>query len=205
MTRRDISNDELAEAYVSGIGVAQIAKQFNCSVGIVRYRLKSSGVYKPKEQPKAQHGTRTMYTHHGCRCEACCRAEHEQYLKRPEVRTRKRTYSKWGDEQPCISDAKRRWNAARYYAIKSRPKEHSKRIHWTEIAEAFDMKCALCGGKCDPSDTWVNKDGRTCIGKNYPTVDHIIPISKGGCDTFDNVQLAHKQCNSLKGAKAVSA
>jgi len=28
-----------------------------------------------------------------------------------------------------------------------------------------------------------------------PTVDHIIPLVKGGTDTYDNVQAAHHWCN----------
>jgi 5-methylcytosine-specific restriction endonuclease McrA len=32
-----------------------------------------------------------------------------------------------------------------------------------------------------------------------PTVDHIIPLARGGSHTWDNVQLAHHLCNSLKG------
>ena len=33
------------------------------------------------------------------------------------------------------------------------------------------------------------------------TFDHIIPRSKGGCDTVDNLQLAHARCNKIKGNK----
>lgn len=32
-------------------------------------------------------------------------------------------------------------------------------------------------------------------------IDHIHPRSKGGKDVWDNLQLAHKRCNSLKGNK----
>ena len=47
------------------------------------------------EVKTARHGTRSMYVHHGCRCAACSRAEHAQYLKRKECQSRKRTNSKW--------------------------------------------------------------------------------------------------------------
>ncbi|WP_280331510.1 HNH endonuclease [Nocardia wallacei] len=32
-------------------------------------------------------------------------------------------------------------------------------------------------------------------------VDHIIPLSKGGTDTLDNKQAAHRDCNSHKSDK----
>ena len=62
--------------------------------------------------------------------------------------------------------------------------------------------CAICGGKCDWSDHLYR--GRTFIvGINYPTIDHIIPLVKGGTHSWDNVQLAHFGCNSAKGASLV--
>jgi 5-methylcytosine-specific restriction endonuclease McrA len=33
------------------------------------------------------------------------------------------------------------------------------------------------------------------------SIDHIVPISKGGSDTADNVQLAHLSCNKQKGSR----
>ena len=63
------------------------------------------------------------------------------------------------------------------------------------------MKCAICGGEVDPTDRWVSESGRHCFGRNYPTVDHVVAIKNGGADTFDNVQLVHKHCNSKKGAR----
>ena len=33
------------------------------------------------------------------------------------------------------------------------------------------------------------------------TLDHIIPLSKGGKHSYDNVQVAHYSCNSSKGNK----
>lgn len=56
----------------------------------------------------------------------------------------------------------------------------------------FDV-CQICGCLVDDTDT---KDGY--IGRLYPTIDHIIPLSKGGSHTWDNVQLAHLSCNAGK-------
>lgn len=34
-----------------------------------------------------------------------------------------------------------------------------------------------------------------------PSIDHIIPLSKGGQHSYANTQLAHRSCNSSKGVK----
>ncbi|MEM7639516.1 MAG: HNH endonuclease signature motif containing protein [Pseudomonadota bacterium] len=35
--------------------------------------------------------------------------------------------------------------------------------------------------------------------KQRATFDHVIPRSKGGADSSDNLQLAHAHCNKIKG------
>jgi hypothetical protein len=54
----------------------------------------------------------------------------------------------------------------------------------------------------------INKNGAICslCGKLIETmkdctIDHIVPISKGGLTTIENCQLAHKNCNVKKGDK----
>ena len=147
----------------------------------------------------AEHGTRTMYVHYGCRCPACCRAEHEQYLKRKESKLRRRVNSKWSDPDKIIptgsgkKESQRRHDARRYKILGPQP------INWKQIADDYGMRCAICGCEVDPTDTWINENGTKCYGRRYPTVDHIIPLRHGGTDTLDNVQLACKHCNSSKG------
>ena len=53
--------------------------------------------------------------------------------------------------------------------------------------------CQICGKPTDKDDI---TNGH--IGRLYPTLDHIIPLSKGGTHTWDNVQLAHMSCNAGK-------
>ncbi len=56
--------------------------------------------------------------------------------------------------------------------------------------------CALCGRP-------VNFD-KVFPDPSSPTVDHIIPISKGGDPaSLENLQLAHLQCNRIKSSKLV--
>ena len=63
------------------------------------------------------------------------------------------------------------------------------------------LRCAICGGMCDLNDhSWTDYAGPT-----YPSIDHIIPMSKGGSHTWDNVQVAHIICNSRKGDKIEEA
>ena len=58
------------------------------------------------------------------------------------------------------------------------------------------LRCALCGEMCDPKDhSWSQYSGPM-----YPSIDHIIPMSKGGGHVWSNVQVAHIICNSEKGA-----
>lgn len=57
--------------------------------------------------------------------------------------------------------------------------------------------CWLCGGLCDWNDYEV-KDGVIVYGNDYPSRDHVIPKSKGGQNTWDNIRLAHRLCNSMK-------
>lgn len=63
--------------------------------------------------------------------------------------------------------------------------------------------CHICGKKCDLEDYWymTGKTGKEIFvaGDNYPVIDHVIPLNKGGVQSWENVKLAHKACNTKKG------
>lgn len=54
------------------------------------------------------------------------------------------------------------------------------------IYKAYNGKCCRCGKELE---TWEM------------TIDHILPISRGGTSDIDNLQLMCKSCNSKKGTR----
>jgi hypothetical protein len=66
-------------------------------------------------------------------------------------------------------------------------------INENDVYEKYNWTCAICGEKIDPDIKWPSPQSKS--------IDHIIPVSKGGSHTFNNLQLAHLGCNSTKGAK----
>lgn len=77
---------------------------------------------------------------------------------------------------------------ARKYGV-----EYIPGITLEKLVKRDGLTCALCGGLCD----WNDKRYGDC-GPLYPSIDHITPISKGGAHAWDNVQVAHFECNSAK-------
>lgn len=63
-----------------------------------------------------------------------------------------------------------------------------------KLVERDGLKCAICGGACN----WSDHSWSEYCGPMYPSIDHIIPMSKGGGHVWENVQVAHIICNSEK-------
>lgn len=74
-----------------------------------------------------------------------------------------------------------------------------------EIHKLYDRDngiCYLCGRPCDWEDA-VERNGAIVCGGMYPSVDHVIPLAKGGLHSWDNVRLAHRVCNTRKSDKVI--
>ena len=77
--------------------------------------------------------------------------------------------------------------------------EYDRSITLNRLIERDGMTCYLCGKTCTKDD---NRWGS--FGPDYPTIDHVIPLSKGGTHTWDNVRVACGICNELKGDEVIS-
>jgi 5-methylcytosine-specific restriction endonuclease McrA len=113
-----------------------------------------------------------------------------------KARTRQmctRCYEKWmRDNVPEYRNKKVNKAHRRRARIEEREYEN---FTSTQILEKSNGLCGICGKPIDPK---ARKPDFNCL-----SLDHIIPISKGGTHTLANVQAAHLICNIAKGNKLV--
>ena len=75
-----------------------------------------------------------------------------------------------------------------------RTRRHDNDITLEMLFKKDNGVCYLCGDVCD----WSAVDAEGNALNEYPSIDHVRPISKGGTHTWDNVKLAHRGCNTAK-------
>ena len=97
-------------------------------------------------------------------------------------------------------------NKRRKINIKSRNREKriakvlvDKDISLETLVRRDNNICWICGEQCDLSDKRI-VNGTIIVGDTYPSIDHLLPIARGGRHEWENIRLAHKGCNSLRGA-----
>jgi hypothetical protein len=76
-------------------------------------------------------------------------------------------------------------------------------ISLSSLIEKDNSICQLCGKPIDEEDFNYTDEGHFIAGPKYPSIDHIIPVAKGGTHTIDNVQLAHRDCNYNKSDESL--
>lgn len=102
---------------------------------------------------------------------------------------------RWHHANPEKTREKRqRWQAAnpeliRMYEQRRRSLKKAQfveDVHPLVLLELDDGVCGICGKDVDPADF---------------TIDHMVPLSKGGEHSYFNTQVAHPRCNFSKGGK----
>lgn len=106
----------------------------------------------------------------------------------------------YNSEKYCSERCQIRWlnrhrSEKRYNTLMAR--RHDNNISLERLFNRDKGICYLCGGACDWSDG-ETKGSTFVAGNNYPSIDHVIAVAKGGTHTWDNIRLAHRICNTLK-------
>ena len=106
---------------------------------------------------------------------------------------------KTGPQRFCEACAKARKNRSdNVRGRQRRAKTKTVRVTMTprEIWERDGGRCGLCLRKIDIGRKWPDRMALA--------IDHIIPLSKGGEDTPENLQATHAKCNGRKNNKGGS-
>lgn len=102
--------------------------------------------------------------------------------------------------QCCSKECSNKKNWRNAYLIRKRRAKsnglYERDISVNGIIERDGDNCYLCGNKVDRDSHYTSN--------RYPTIEHVVPLSKGGTHTWDNVKLAHRLCNMYKGDKEVN-
>lgn len=220
--------NEIAEAIRSGKSQPQISEQFNVTIWTVhrvseliggaprKYGNQHTGLYLSREEYEAAQQTKRDALNENRKArEATRQSARSNRLRDQAARTYKRAFDLWNKGKQlelhfCKSCGApiARWNGQpicpecsrnKTKRMSNAKKERRRRAaftpeSWTisldKLYERDGGMCWICGEPCD-YETDRN-------GDLYPSIDHIVPISKGGKDTWDNIRLAHRICNSLR-------
>lgn len=170
----------------------------NTSLPIGKARCRSCR----KANSNCPHGS-SRYRKQGCRCETCkesIKHEARRYVARVKERdgltpTEKRSGK--AKQKPCMRCglAMVRWRSDTPVCKKCRDHLNRKiRINALDRLSLYKRDQWICQICMDPVDPASPK-----FSIWRPTLDHIIPRSRGGLDNFDNLRLAHGWCNSVRG------
>jgi 5-methylcytosine-specific restriction endonuclease McrA len=141
------------------------------------------------------------YSAHRRRNEYACRSCKDARNERSKRSNRKSYYEKnkaviaqqqklYRLEHPELSRRSARKRRARLMKV--------VRVEYTDqqVLEKYGTNCHICS---EPIDLTAPRSTSHYRWKRSLHIDHLIPISKGGEDTLENVRPAHGLCNLSKG------
>lgn len=209
-----------AAKYVNACAGFEYVGGFTGIDGFVDIRCKKCGTVQKKSMVTIRHKRNLI-------CPICTKAEREQREEeQKQIRTERKEKAK--EERKRRTRERRFWGQGfRQESLATCPvcnnlfvKTKSTQIYCSErcgknskyqmkegyryqfpLEEVYERDngiCYLCGKPCDWEDYTV-KDGVMSFGGDYPSRDHIIPKSRGGKNTWNNIRLAHRRCNTRKG------
>lgn len=132
------------------------------------------------------------------RCKSCRRAEEqERYVTLPDKAGRIARVVEWGRQNPeKRARYTRQWDRE-HPDLKHTQRSDTRARQAGTFVERVDRRvvferdlgiCGICG---------------LAVRRQDVSVDHIIPLSRGGLHAYTNVQLAHRRCNAGKRDRLV--
>lgn len=157
------------------------------------------------------HGRVGTYKSRGCRCDLCREAWNAQ-CRRNQTAARARAgksvrscvvctsnFNPRSNQVTCSPECRKahlgrlgtHYSRAKFYGVAY------ERIDSAAIFERDGWVCGICELPVDQAAPFPDPGSAT--------LDHVVPMSRGGAHVAANVQLAHFYCNTVKGAREVTA
>jgi 5-methylcytosine-specific restriction endonuclease McrA len=127
-----------------------------------------------------------MYRIEKCRCDECrdyANSTHRDYARKYRERTGKNVYDQYRAPGARKRDAARRRARLMDAFVED--------VDPIRVFEADGYRCYGCNLKCIK--------GAPNNHPLQPTLDHVIPLSKGGTHEYANIRTMCRQCNVRKG------
>lgn len=135
--------------------------------------------------------------------------QRREYLQRnrEKIRAQRKSWAEANRER--LAENQRRYLAAHpglAYDVVKRWRERNPEQLGIQIGRRRAVKMAAFVEDVDPAAVYLRDRGqcgicRTFVEKKDASIDHIIPLARGGKHSYGNVQIAHRRCNSAKGAR----
>lgn len=139
------------------------------------------------------------------RCSAECDVLHRRALHAEKMSERRHVCEQCGNEfegrkqrycQACRTNHNREVmrairNARRAVKKGARRNGFGRTITLQRLIARDGPMCAICG---KPTDY-----GAHHLTDEYPSIDHVVPLSHGGDHSWTNVRVTHRGCNSFRG------
>ena len=126
---------------------------------------------------------------------------HDMYKTAKKARTQRAIFCGWWRNEYCYV---RKWRTENPEKVKEHQRKNShqrrvrlqggrfERFDYVEIFERDNWICGICTKPIDNKLKWPNPMS--------VSLDHIVPVSRGGGHVKENVQSAHLSCNISKGS-----
>lgn len=102
----------------------------------------------------------------------------------------------------CSAPRQSAWHKANAEA--NRQRSHARReLERTGVGIDIDLLWSMSDGRCPDCGTAIYRSAKF-RQPGFGSVDHIVPLSKGGAHSQDNVRLTCLPCNLSKGAKIIT-
>lgn len=109
-----------------------------------------------------------------------------------------------GNTKYCSKKCRDKYHNSTHAEIRNRWKTNNGQVDYTitldKLIKRDNNICYICNKKCNLND-YIYQANTFIAGNYYPSIDHVIPLAKGGVHEWNNIRLAHRICNSMKSDK----